>query len=226
MSAAGPVALLADSRLLLGGATGDGLSARLREALPGHGACAAYIGASNGDEVAHYELFEAAVARLGVTDRGMVHSAFRETDRRLLERADLVLLAGGEVVRGWRAMVATGMLETLIRRHRAGSTLIGVSAGAVQLGRLGSTGSAPRPGELLELARVVPAIVGVHEEETGWERLERLVGLARPPVHGLGIPSGGGLLVHPDGSFEPFARPVIELVGSGTEVRSSLLPPS
>ena len=50
---------------------------------------------------------------------------------------------------------------------------------------------------------------------------------AREPVRGLGIPTGGGLVVHPDGSAEAVRRPVTELAFSedGGEIRESLLLP-
>jgi hypothetical protein len=50
---------------------------------------------------------------------------------------------------------------------------------------------------------------------------------AREPVRGLGIPTGGALVVHPDGAAEAVRRPVTELAFSedGGEIRESLLLP-
>ena len=62
---------------------------------------AAYIGASNGDRPEFYEIFEAAMDAIGITDRRMIDSSFGPGDRAFLERAQLIVLAGGDVRLGW-----------------------------------------------------------------------------------------------------------------------------
>ncbi|MDT5320345.1 MAG: hypothetical protein QOD88_2867, partial [Mycobacterium sp.] len=62
---------------------------------------AAYIGASNGDRPEFYGIFEAAVDAIGITDRRMIDSSFGPDDRAFLERAQLIVLAGGDVRLGW-----------------------------------------------------------------------------------------------------------------------------
>jgi hypothetical protein len=49
--------------------------------------------------------------------------------------------------------------------------------------------------------------------------------LSSVSVRGLGIPSGGGLVYHPDGVVEPVRLPVHELVLEEGTVHHSLLVP-
>jgi hypothetical protein len=44
-------------------------------------------------------------------------------------------------------------------------------------------------------------------------------------ITGLGIPSGGGLIVHPDGTFEALRRPVDEFSWDGSQIKHSILLP-
>lgn len=133
-----PLYLFADSQLLFWKRRDRLL---LEEALDGLGRdtplSAAYIGASNGDRPEYYGIFEAAMDALGVTDRRMIDSSFGPADRAFLERAWLIVLAGGDVRLGWDTFEHTGMKDVILRRHTQGAVLVGVSAGAVQLGRYG-----------------------------------------------------------------------------------------
>lgn len=243
-----PICCLADSQLLFWRPEGE--ERPLLPRLLAGGAeepervleTAAYVGASNGDDPTFYSIFEAAMDGFGIGSgtgesgggdrRRMIHSAFPADDRRFLERADLVVLAGGDPLRGWRIFEQSGMEEVLRQRHLEGATLLGVSAGAVQLGWLiaapedaDGSGAAQEPVFTL---RLVPAIVGAHEEDRDWADLKRAVARSNVAVRGLGIPSGGGLLYHPDQTLEPIRHPVVELAvdedGDGP-LRQSLLMP-
>jgi cyanophycinase len=141
----------------------------------------------------------------------MVRSAYGDDDRRWLESAHLVVLAGGDAERAWRIFEQTGIREALLARYAAGAVLLGVSAGAMHLG--------------WDHLNLVPALVGAHEEGEDWARLRRRVEAARPPVRGLGIPFGAGLICHPDGTMEALRHPITELVPEEDGVRHSLLLP-
>lgn len=207
-----PLYLLADSQLLFAGEGRPSILERVVDDLP-ESPRAAYAGAANDDDPAFYGLFEAAVGAAGIRRRGMVRSAFQEADRKLLEAADLVVLAGGDVERGWRIFEQTGMREVLLERYAAGAVLLGVSAGAAHLG-----------WDHLNLA---PALIGAHAEADDWADLRRRMARSEGRVRGLGIPTGGGLVIHPDGSAEAVRHPVTELVfpEEGDEIAESLLFP-
>jgi hypothetical protein len=207
-----PILLLADSQLLFfrgadGPVFGDLIRAWLET--PPRQAQAAYLGASNGDLPEFYELFVSAMAEVGIRDCRMIPTVPDAEDLAFLAGAELVLLAGGDVRRGWEAFTASGLNDRLVELHLGGAILVGVSAGAVQLGLFGWDEEAAEPFPTL---RLVPFILDVHDEPS-WARLSRLVARCGEHVKGLGIPSGAGLVYHPDDvSLEPLRHPAVELV--------------
>lgn len=183
---------------------------------------AAYVGASNGDSLEYYEIFEAALDPIGITDRRMIHSSFGPDDRAYLECAQMVVLAGGDVRLGWNTFEKTGMKDVILQRYARGAILVGISAGAVQLGRFGIEASASSPFEVFQL---VPMIIDTHDEQAGWARLSRTMQLLDGSAAGLGIPSGGGAIVHPDATIEPLRRPSHEFRFDSGRIAHSLLCP-
>jgi cyanophycinase-like exopeptidase len=185
---------------------------------------AAYIGASNGDRPEYYGIFEAAMEAIGITDRRMIHSSFGTDDRAFLERAQLIVLAGGDVRLGWNTFEKTGMKDVILGRYAQGAVLVGISAGAVQLGRYGIV-ETPESSttELLDLFKLVPVVIDTHDERAEWARLSHTIHLLAGAATGLGIPSGGGVIVHADATIEPLRRPAHEFRFEGTDVTHSLL---
>ena len=153
-----PLYLLADSQLLFWKRQDRLL---LESALDGLARdtplSAAYIGASNGDRPEFYGIFEAAVDAIGITDRRMIDSSFGPDDRAFLQRAQLIVLAGGDVRLGWNTFEKTGMKDVILGRHAQGAVLVGISAGAVQLGRYGIVETPESSAtELLDVFKLVP----------------------------------------------------------------------
>lgn len=226
-----PIYCLADSQLLFWREEGDD-HPWLQRALAGsmeEPVRAAYVGASNGDEPTFYSIFAAAMESVGVSEHRMILSQFGKEDREWLAASTLILLAGGDPVRGWRIFEQSGLGEAITARYFAGATLLGVSAGAVQLGWMAGPAEAergePSAAEPVYTFRWVPAVIGVHEEHDDWRRLGGLLRAADVPVRGLGIPSGGGLIYHADGVVEPVRHPVHEWVPTDDGLRHSLLVP-
>ena len=90
-----------------------------------------YIGVSNGDVSDFYDICVGAMERLGVTD--VVHVT-GENAAQLAASADILVLAGGDTDAGMAAMRARGM-DALVRAvYARDGVLVGISAGAVQLG--------------------------------------------------------------------------------------------
>ncbi|GBE64904.1 hypothetical protein MFM001_13660 [Mycobacterium sp. MFM001] len=215
-----PLYLLADSQLLFWKRHGRLL---LDAALDGFAwdtpFSAAYIGASNGDRPEFYEIFEAAVDAIGITDRRMIDSSFAPDDREFLERAELIVLAGGDVRRGWNTFEKTGMKDVILDRYAQGAVLVGISAGAVQLGRYAIV----EESELLDVFRLAPVVIDTHDERSEWARLSRTIQSLEGGATGVGLPAGGGVVVHPDITIEPLRRPAHEFRFDGTGVTHSLL---
>src|SRR5262249_35085475 len=98
---------------------------------------AAYIGASNGDQAEFYSIFQAAMEHVAIPECRMIPSAPSADDRSFLLSSDIILLSGGDVELGWNIMKENGVSEDLIAAFNRGAVLMGVSAGAVQLGQVG-----------------------------------------------------------------------------------------
>ncbi|ASL14735.1 Type 1 glutamine amidotransferase-like domain-containing protein [Mycobacterium intracellulare] len=216
-----PLYLLADSQLLfwkrhdrlLLEAAFDGLDR-------GKPLSAAYIGASNGDRPEFYEIFEAAMDAVGITDRRMIVSSFDGPDRAFLESAQLIVLAGGDVRLGWNTFERSGMKDVILGRHAEGSVLVGISAGAVQLGRCGLVETPASPAaDVFDLFNLVPMVIDVHDEHNDWARLQRTIRSLNGEATGLGIPSGGGVVVHTDATVESVRRPAHTLVFDGASLK-------
>jgi len=168
---------------------------------------AAYVGASNGDNPDFYAIFVAAMEGTGIFDCRMIPSVVSEADLAFLNDADIILLAGGDVELGWRTFLANGLSHHIVRRYSEGATLIGISAGAVQLGLCGLAAD----GSLIETFKLVPFIIGAHEESDNWKTVTELLRLSGPETRAIGLPTGGGAIYHPGQSLEPVRHPLVEL---------------
>lgn len=229
-----PVFMLADSQLLFWRPAheepvlGRALDC-LQEDVADASLRAAYLGASNADDPQFFELFVAAMTEVGIRDCCHVHAVPSRAERHFLERADIILLAGGDVTRGWQALQEAEVPQLLLERYNAGAVLIGVSAGAVQLG-LGWPGDSADAKESLGSRDtglgLVPYLIDVHNEPE-WQRLRKLVTQRGLLGRGLGIPSGGAAVLHPDFTLEPIRTTLVEfaLLEDGLQ-ENVLLPPA
>jgi hypothetical protein len=220
-----PIYLFADSQLLFWGEGGERLLDSVRRLVTRDSPRAAYVGASNGDAPEFYSIFEAAMGGAGVHDRRMILRSFTAEDQSFLKEADIILLAGGDVERGWNVFVETGMREFIVRRYYEGAVLMGVSAGAIQLG-LGWVIERGSHAELLSTFELAPFVMDAHDEGQKWGRLRRAIRLLDGAAQGVGIPMGGGLIYHPDGSVEAIRRPLHEFSVVAGEVEEALLLPT
>lgn len=216
-----PLLLLADSQLLFWRGPEGLFLEEVRRRLPTEAPKAAYLGASNGDLPEFYDLFAGAMAGAGISNCRHIAAEPSDEDRRFVDEADLILLAGGDTQRGWKALQANGLAQRLLERYYSGALLVGVSAGAVQMGLFGAGGD----GEIFETMKLVPFFVDAHDEPD-WPRLTALLPKVETPVRGLGLPSGAGAWVHPDLTLEPIRSPLVELqVADGEVIRALIFPP-
>jgi hypothetical protein len=220
-----PIYLFADSQLLFWRDGGSLFLDSVRRLVARDSPGAAYIGASNGDAPEYFSIFEAAMEGAGVPNCRMITRSFPAEEQSFLNGADIILLAGGEVETGWGVFVETGMGEFVVRRYYEGAVLMGVSAGAAQLGMYWPLESEAPTAGLLATFGLVPFVVDAHDEGREWNRLRRTVRLLGGTVKGIGIPTGGGLIYHPDRRVEAVRRPLHELSAEGGEVRDALLLP-
>jgi hypothetical protein len=222
-----PLYLLADSQLLFGREGEHSFIARIREALDSPEPKAAYLGASNGDDPAFYSIFEAAMEPIGASQRRMVPVHPSKDDLAFLQSADLVLLAGGNVEQGWQAFEQNGVKDLITSRRYDGVVLVGVSAGAVQLGlgALIEPAAESSAVKKAEFFRFAPFYIGAHEEQEDWWNLKLLVNSSQVDARGIGIPMGGGAIYSPDGGLEPIRKPLTEFVKEDGQFRESVVLP-
>jgi cyanophycinase len=216
-----PLYMLADSQLLFWKDGSRLFLESVREQLDSSNPTAAYIGASNGDRPEFYSLFQAAMAGIEMSSCRMIPSSPSEEDMKFLTNADLVLLAGGDVEQGWKLFEKNGIKELIAQKRYDGSVLVGVSAGAVQLGLATLLETATM--QKLSLFQFAPFHVGAHDEENEWWDLRALVNLAGDGARGIGIPAGGGLIYCPDGSLEPIRKDLTEFCRQGDRMIENLL---
>jgi peptidase E len=215
-----PIFLFADSQVLFRmgreGLVLERIKRIIKEDNPGKKKIrAAYIGASNGDKEEFYDIFLSALSQVDIkkTDCLMIKSKPSKKEMNFFEKADLVLLSGGDTKKGWDIMNENGIGEKLVNRYHNGALLIGLSAGAVQLGSRGwmETGNGPGEYKVFTTFQLVPFVIDVHDEEEGqWERLHNTVADGEEHCRGFGIPTGGGAIFHSDWSMEAIRHPLAE----------------
>jgi cyanophycinase len=216
-----PMYMLADSQLFFEKSDGDSLPERIRQELDSSSPKAAYIGASNGDQPEFYSLFVAAMEFMGISNSRMVPSQPSREDILFVEDADLILLSGGEVERGWQAFEQNGLKDLIPRKRYDGAVLVGVSAGAVQFG-LGVLSNSAQPKQL-QLFRFAPFYIGAHDEANDWWDLRALVNLSQSDARAIGIAAAGGAIYYPDGTLEPIRKPLIEFLKENSKISENLI---
>ena len=225
MSRCKPVYLLADSQVLFW-KDSDALFLRsVLNFIDAAAPSAAYIGAANGDQAAFYEIFVAAMEGIGIRRCHQIRADFPDGQRQQLEAANVIVLAGGDVKTGWDIIVETGMREVIQRRYSEGAVLIGVSAGAVQLGTGALQADTGGEHSLLPMLRIVPFVIDAHAEKTGWDQLRTAVALQGGPEQGIGIPTGGAVIYHPDHSLEPVRHSFAQFTRREEQLSCALVNP-
>lgn len=224
-SAPQPIYLLADSQLLFWRNQERSFLQSIVSGISSDDPNAAYVGAANGDHPDYYQIFLAAMDSVGIHRCRMVSSEFTSADESFLDAADLIVLAGGQIEAGWRAMNTTGLAAAVARRVHEGAVVIGISAGAIYLGRYSFAAQGNATAELIDTFNFLPFVLAAHDEASDWEDLGHVVRLLEGAAIGIGIPSGGGAVYFPDGSLQAIRRPVCEISVLAGKVRKSLLMP-
>jgi len=190
----------------------------LRQALLSVGRTAptvAYVGAPSGDNRAFFVLIAAMLKKAGAGEVNLVRLAGRKPDvaraRDVLARADIVFMTGGDVEEGMRVLEATGTIALLRELAAGGVPFLGVSAGSIMLARSWVRWRDPHDEASVELfpcLGIADVWCDTHGEADGWEELAALTRVAPQRSVSHGIPTGAGLVVHPDGGLEAAGSPV------------------
>jgi cyanophycinase-like exopeptidase len=184
----------------------------------------AAAGGSMADRMNHFlaRLFVGAeVARFTVAGERdpMSPTAARE----VVERADLVFVGGGDPIQGARLLVTAGADAWLRDARTRGAACMGVSAGSIMLSAWWAdwpeappSGAPHDGGELVRCTHVVPdLVVDCHAEEDHFSELRlvrgMLVAQGGPLPRFLGLPTGTGIVVGPDGAVTNIGGPHVRV---------------
>lgn len=141
-----------------------------------------------------------------------------DTDRAVVDRADLVFVSGGDPTHGAKVLAKTGADAWIRQASARGVPTFGVSAGAILLGDWWIDWPEDDAGQ----ASLVPCIGVVsghvfdaHDEADDWGELRAAATLLKArgiQARLLGIPTGGALIWTSSGDFEvvgfpPFSVP-------------------
>jgi peptidase E len=212
MSEIKPIYLFADSQMLFWKYDERFFLESVKEYITDVSPKAAYIGASNGDRIEFYEFFREAMNNIGINECRLISAFFEQEDQDFLKKADIIFLSGGDVALGWKTFQAVGLDTAIQKRYGEGALLMGVSAGAIHLGQCALPEDEPVEGNAFNTLRILPFVVGVHEQKTDWRDLKQLVSIEGSFHRGVGIPTGGGLIYHTDFSVEPLRFPLQEFI--------------
>jgi len=175
----------------------------------------AYVGAPSGDNRAFFVMISALLKKAGAGEVTLVKLCGRRPDlgraREQLDAADLVFVTGGDVEEGMRVLESTGMIAPLRGLAAAGVPFLGVSAGSIMLARSWVRWRDPKDegsAELFPCLGIADAWCDTHGEGDGWEELAALARIVPEGSVCYGIPTGGGLVVHPRGEVEAAGSPV------------------
>ncbi len=141
-------------------------------------------------------------------------------DLMFISSADVILLAGGDTTQGWR--VISNRFNTIIKhRYNNGAIIMGISAGAIQLGLKGFSTSATAFNihMFFDTVALVPVLVDVHDEENDWKRLEQLAHVSSMSVPHLGISFGGAAAFFPDNSIMVIEKPMVAHMNNGALIK-------
>ena len=217
-----PIFLLADSQPLFKTFQGKYLLTDALQSFDHDTLRAAYLGASNDDNPAYYEIFTSAIQPYGIKESRMIQRTFSAQEQDFLQNAQIILLAGGDTRNGWLWMEENGAAEIIRERYVKGSILIGVSAGAVQLGICAYLAEQNGDISLYDTLRLVPFCIDAHQEKNDWRELKKALG--KNNMRAFGLPFGSALVYHSEHQMQPLG-PVDEFYIRDGVVRHNLLLP-
>jgi cyanophycinase-like exopeptidase len=140
--------------------------------------------------------------------------------RAIVERADLVFVSGGDPSLGARLLEASGASAWIRAAHARGAATMGVSAGSIALGAWwadwpddesgDASAQLARTGLLAGIGAVADHVFDTHNEEDDWDELRVVAELCAArgkTARFLGIPTGGALVFHGEGTMEIVGKP-------------------
>jgi len=172
-----------------------------------------YVGAANGDDrafgMALSLLLKSAGARKVLWPK-LAKKKQAAQAREALAEADLVFVGGGDVEAGIQALRANDLIDDLRAAANRGVVFAGMSAGAIMLGerwiRWPHAGAGDDEAETYECLGVAPCSLDTHGEGDHWQETQSFAAVRARELGqkacAYGVPSGGALVVGPDGALQ------------------------
>lgn len=152
----------------------------------------------------------------------MLTESYTDEDEQFIKSASVILLAGGDVIAGWDKIAATDLKKHILTRFVEGAVLVGVSAGAMQLGMCAAGSEGEKAVDTLQ---IIPFVIAAHQEEDEWAALKSQVVEKGGYTKGIGIPFGAGMIYHSDHSIEPVKGSIVEITLKGSSPVANILFP-
>lgn len=195
--APGPIVMLADSQLLFAKQGNDWFQQKVAGQVSERPDFGVYIGASNHNEPAFYEMASEAMKDFGVQQTLFLRTGLEDLAQYRDRIPSIILLSGGDVAAGWALLKQPSIARWLVSCFQQGSLLLGISAGAIHLTNGLPEGELPASVAFFNLFNSVTL---AHEEADNWPGEQRYLQgydqqLLDHDLHCLKIPFGGGVWI-------------------------------
>ncbi len=188
----------------------------------------AYIGTANGDDPSFFEFADDYFIEAGASKVVQVFLADRYADvksaKSVLGSADAIFVSGGDVEEGMRWLIMHKLMPFLKELYAKGVMFFGLSAGSIMLGTQWVRWENPKDdgtAELFECTGIAPVLCDTHAESDKWEELAMAVKLLGKGGKGYGIPTGGVIVVDPDGTLSSMVKPAVCYINNNGRVEKT-----
>ena len=162
----------------------------------------AYLGAASDDDPYYYSITEKTLLASGA---GSVYlESFGRGCLSRLEAADIIFISGGDVESGMANLQSCGAIPFLVDLFKRGKPFAGVSAGSIMRGKAWVRWSDPNDdssASLFPCLGFARLICDTHDEYDDWSELKAALAISPENELGVGIPTGGSLVIEPDGAL-------------------------
>jgi len=181
---------------------------------------ALYVGAANGDHREFGTALSSIVRTAGahkvvwpkLTGRRKENGQARDA----LKEIDLVFVGGGDVQAGIQALRDADLIDDFHAAAKRGVVFAGMSAGAIMLGerwiRWPQEDADDDGAETYECLSLVPCSLDTHGEDDDWREAQSFAAVRARELgkkaRAYGVPSGGALVIGPDGTMHARGEPV------------------
>lgn len=180
---------------------------------------ALYLGAANLDDPGFGAALSLIVETAGahrVLWPKLAGSNENDRAREALAEVDLVFVGGGDVEAGMQVLRDADLVEDLRAAAARGVVFAGMSAGAILLGerwiRWPHEDAADDEAETYECLGIAPCSLDTHGEDEEWRETQAFAAVRARELgreaRAYAVPSGGALVIGPDGAMEARGEPV------------------